>query len=180
MVVPRFVRQALQNEPLTIYGDGAQSRCFTDVGDAVRSLIQLSETPAAVGEAFNIGNEREITILELARMIIALTGSASPVQFIPYEQAYDHGFEDMRRRVPDVSKLRAAIGYAPQTPLEENLQRIIQSMLAAEPGLRSRPRIKTQRARITVTVEPAAGARKADAGVQALDLQASLKGFPDA
>lgn len=155
MVVPRFVRQALRGEPITIYGDGCQSRCFTYVGDAVRALIRLSETPEAVGEVFNIGSEQEITILELARQILALTGSASPLQLIPYEQAFDGGFEDMRRRVPDVSKLRAAIGYAPHTPLEENLRRIIQHMLTAEPGLRGRPLVRTEHARVTYTTEPA-------------------------
>jgi UDP-glucose 4-epimerase len=155
MVVPRFVRQALRGEPITVYGDGHQSRCFTDVGDAVRALIRLSETPKAVGEVFNIGNEREITILDLAHKILALTGSASPLQFIPYEKAYDRGFEDMRRRVPDLSKLREAIGYVPHTSLEENLSRIIQHMLAVEPGLRARPLVRTERARVTYTTEPA-------------------------
>ncbi len=158
MVVPRFVRQALRNEPITLYGDGCQSRCFTAVGDAVRALIRLSETPGAVGEVFNIGSEQEITILDLARKILALTGSASPLQFIPYEQAYDRGFEDMRRRVPDVSKLRETIGYAPHTSLEENLQRIIQHMRAADPALRAHPPpagtrlVKTEHA--SYTTEP--------------------------
>jgi len=156
MVVPRFVRQALRNEPITIYGDGGQSRCFTYVGDAVRSVIRLAETPAAVGEVFNIGCAQEITILDLARKIIALTGSASPLRFIPYDQAYERGFEDMRRRVPDVSKLRATIGYAPHTPLEENLKRIIQHMQATDQQLLQRPLVKTEHAHITYTTEPAA------------------------
>lgn len=155
MVVPRFVRQALRGEPLTIYGDGGQSRCFTYVGDAVRALIRLSETAAATGEVFNIGSEQEITILELARKILALTGSASPLQFIPYEEAFDSGFEDMRRRVPDVSKLRAVIGYAPHTSLDENLSRIIQHMLAAEPALAARPLVRAEHARITYSTQPA-------------------------
>jgi UDP-glucose 4-epimerase len=155
MVVPRFVRQALRNEPITIYGDGSQSRCFTYVGDAVRCLIRLAETPAAVGEAFNIGCAQEITILDLARKILALTSSASPLQFIPYDQAYERGFEDMRRRVPDVSKLRSTIGYAPHTSLEENLSRIIQHMRMAEPEIAGRPAIKTEHARLTYTTESA-------------------------
>jgi UDP-glucose 4-epimerase len=153
MVVPRFVRQALQGEPITIYGDGSQSRCFTYVGDTVHALIRLSETPEAVGEVFNIGCDREITIKELAQKIIALTGSSSSIELVPYEIAYRTGFEDMRRRVPDVSKLRRAIGYAPHTSLEENLQRVIQHMLAAEPGLRKRPQVKVERARVTFTTE---------------------------
>jgi UDP-glucose 4-epimerase len=155
MVVPRFVRQALRNEPITIHGDGSQSRCFTYVGDAVQALMRLAVTPEAVGEVFNIGSEREITIRELARKIIALTGSSSELRFIPYECAYPGGFEDMRRRVPDVSKLRAVIGYAPQTTLEENLRRTIQHMLLDELSLRQRPSVKVEHARITATTEPA-------------------------
>lgn len=154
MVVPRFVRQALRNEPITIYGDGSQSRCFTYVGDAVRAVIRLAETPAAVGEVFNIGCAQEITILELARKIIALTGSNSPIQFVPYDQAYERGFEDMRRRVPDVSKLRATIGYAPHTPLEENLKRIVQHMRALDSEPLRRPLVKTEHARLTYTTGP--------------------------
>lgn len=154
MVVPRFVRQALGNEPITIYGDGSQSRCFTFVGDAVRALVRLAETPEAIGQVFNIGAQREISILDLARKILALTGSSSPLEFVPYEEAYSTGFEDMRRRVPDVSKLRHTIGYVPDTSLEENLQRIIQHMLAAEPGLAARPRVQMERARVTSVIEP--------------------------
>jgi UDP-glucose 4-epimerase len=154
MVVPRFVRQALRSEPITIHGDGSQSRCFTYVGDAVRALLRLAETPSAVGEVFNIGCPHEITILELARKIVALTGSASPLRFIPYDQAFERGFEDMRRRVPDVSKLLAAIGYAPHTPLEENLNRIIQHMRLTEPDLMARPLVRTERARLTYKTEP--------------------------
>jgi UDP-glucose 4-epimerase len=161
MVVPRFVRQALRNEPITIHGDGSQSRCFTYVGDAVQALARLAVTPEAVGEVFNIGSEQEITILDLARKIIALTGSASEIRFIPYESVYQGGFEDMKRRVPDVSKLRAVIGYAPRTTLDENLRRTIQHMLLDEPTLHSLrrsgpgPSVKVERARITTTTEPA-------------------------
>jgi UDP-glucose 4-epimerase len=154
MVVPRFVRQALRNEPITIYGDGSQCRCFTYVGDTVRALIRLAETQEAVGEVFNVGNEQEITILELAQMIIAMTGSSSPLEFIPYERAYESGFEDMHRRVPDVSKLKGVIGYAPNTRLKENLQRTIHHMLLQEPGLRERPKVKVDHARVTLTTVP--------------------------
>jgi UDP-glucose 4-epimerase len=125
MVVPRFIGQALQHEPITVYGDGQQSRCFTYVGDVVRSVIALTETDAAWGEVFNVGRQAEITIADLANRVVELTGSRSEIVYVPYEQAYSGGFEDMRRRVPDVSKLRATIGYAPDTPLEEALRRII-------------------------------------------------------
>jgi UDP-glucose 4-epimerase len=125
MVVPRFVEAALRGEPLTVHGDGQQSRCFTDVRDAVRAVLRLSLTPAAVGDVFNIGSSEEITIEQLARTILRLAGSPAGVRFVPYEQVYRNGFEDMRRRVPDVTKLRRTIGFAPDTPLEENLQRII-------------------------------------------------------
>lgn len=125
MVAPRFVEAALREEPLLVYGDGRQSRCFTDVRDAVRAVTALSRTPEAVGQVFNIGSTQEITIEALARTILRLTGSRSELRFIPYEQAYPTGFEDMRRRVPDVTKLRRTIGFAPDTPLEENLLRII-------------------------------------------------------
>jgi UDP-glucose 4-epimerase len=127
MVVPRFVQQALRGEPLTVYGDGQQTRCFTDVRDAVEAITRLMATPAAVGETFNIGSDREITIEELACTVVRMTGSASPIRCVPYEQVYERGFEDMRRRVPDVSKLRATIGFAPAIPLERTLERIIAS-----------------------------------------------------
>jgi UDP-glucose 4-epimerase len=125
MVVPRFVQQALRDEPLTVYGDGQQTRCFTDVRDTVSAVLRLMETPAAVGQTFNIGNSREITIHDLAVRIIEMTGSSASVRQVPYEQVYESGFEDMRRRVPDVGKLRAAIGFAPEIPLEQALESII-------------------------------------------------------
>jgi UDP-glucose 4-epimerase len=126
MVVPRFVEAALRGESLTVHGDGQQSRCFTDVRDAVHAVIRLSETPAAIGGVFNIGSSEEITIEQLARTILRLTGSEAGLRFVPYEQVYQNGFEDMRRRIPDVSKLRRTIGFAPDTPLEENLARIVE------------------------------------------------------
>lgn len=125
MVVPRFIGQALQNEPITVFGDGQQSRCFTYVGDVVRSIIALTETEKAWGEVYNVGRQSEITIADLAQRVIELTGSSSEIVYVPYEQAYSGGFEDMRRRVPDVTKLRETIGYAPDTPLDEILRRII-------------------------------------------------------
>lgn len=125
MVVPRFVRQALANEPITVYGDGEQTRCFTDVRDSVRAVAELGELEAANGEVFNIGNAREISIRGLAELIIRMTESRSPLSFIPYDQAFPSGFEDMRRRVPCVDKLRRYLGWAPSIPLEENLARII-------------------------------------------------------
>jgi UDP-glucose 4-epimerase len=125
MVVPRFVGQALRNEPITVHGDGRQTRCFTYVADVVRSVIALSECESAWGDVFNVGRQHEISIADLARRVIELTGSRSEIVFVPYAEAYGEGFEDMRRRVPDVSKLRATIGYAPDTPLDVALERII-------------------------------------------------------
>jgi UDP-glucose 4-epimerase len=128
MVGPRFVHQALTGEPLTIYGDGTQTRCFTDVRDSVRALSELSQLPQAVGEVFNIGTPREISIRALAELIVSMTGSRSKLEFVPYSEAYPAGFEDMRRRVPNVEKLRQHLGWVPSIPLEENLTRIIASV----------------------------------------------------
>jgi UDP-glucose 4-epimerase len=125
MVVPRFVRQALAGEPLTVYGDGQQSRCFADVADVTHAVLRLAEHPAAVGQVFNLGSTEEITILELARRVIALTGSRSEIVLIPYKQAYEPGFEDMQRRVPDISRAAALIGYRPRYTLDDTLRRII-------------------------------------------------------
>jgi UDP-glucose 4-epimerase len=134
MVVPNLASQALKGEPLTVFGDGQQSRCFTFVGDTVRCLIGLAETPSAWGQVYNIGHPSEISILDLAERLRKLAGSRSEVVFVPYEQAYGPGFEDMRRRVPDVSRLRATIGFAPDTPLEVTLATILE---AASAGSRS-------------------------------------------
>jgi UDP-glucose 4-epimerase len=125
MVVPRFIGQALRNEPVTVYGDGNQTRCFTYVGDVVKSIIALTETEQAWGDVYNVGRQAEISIADLAGRVIELTGSGSEIVYVPYEEAYASGFEDMRRRVPDVTKLRETIGYAPDTPLDEALRRII-------------------------------------------------------
>lgn len=126
MVVPRFVRQALRNEPLTVYGDGQQSRCFGDVADVSGAIMGLMNHPGAVGEVFNIGNTQEVTVTELAEMVIALTGSQSTIQYISYEEAYAPGFEDMRRRVPSIDKIAALIGYKPQYGLDSILRRVIE------------------------------------------------------
>jgi UDP-glucose 4-epimerase len=128
MVVPTMVKQALSGRPITVFGDGSQSRSFTYVGDVVRAVVALIDEPRAVGQVFNIGNGSEISIGGLAERIKALTNSASPIVTIPYEQAYEAGFEDMPRRVPDLSKIRALIGYEPTVDLEEILTRVIASI----------------------------------------------------
>jgi len=125
MVVPRFVQRALAGEPLQVYGDGLQTRCFADVEDVVRAIILLADCPDAIGQVFNIGTQAEISILDLAQKIIALTESKSTITFVPYDQAYAAGFEDMRRRVPDISKIRQKVGFEPRISLDETLQRII-------------------------------------------------------
>lgn len=125
MVVPRFVRAALRDEPLQVYGDGTQSRCFADVADVTRAITQLANEPRAVGEVFNIGSTEEVTIRQLAERVVALTGAASETVMVPYDQAYAPGFEDMQRRVPSVDKLARLIGYAPQHTLEDTLKRVI-------------------------------------------------------
>jgi len=125
MVIPNLVRQALSGKEITVFGDGAQSRCFTHVSDAVGALMALIEHPQAVGEVYNVGSDHEVTILELAERIKQLTGSDSPIDFIPYEKAYEEGFEDMRRRVPDLTKVRGLINYAPQFNLEQILTSVI-------------------------------------------------------
>jgi UDP-glucose 4-epimerase len=128
MVVPRFVRQALDGGPITVYGDGRQSRCFTDVGDTVRATIALSLAPAAVGEVFNVGTTHELTIGELAERVRALAGSDSPIVLVPYEEAYQPGFEDLRRRVPDIRKAERVAGYRPRVSLDETLKRVIEHL----------------------------------------------------
>ncbi|MCZ7553178.1 MAG: nucleoside-diphosphate sugar epimerase [Anaerolineae bacterium UTCFX2] len=125
MVVPRFVRQALSGAALTVYGDGSQSRCFADVADVIAAVASLAERPAAVGQVFNIGSTEEITIRGLAERIIALTGSRSPIEYVPYDKAYAPGFEDMHRRVPALQKIVALTGYQPRCTLDETLQRVI-------------------------------------------------------
>ena len=125
MVVPRFVKQALLGQPLTVFGDGQQTRCFTDVQDAVRCVLALADTPKAIGRIFNIGGSQEVTIQELAERVLAMTGSTSEIVYLPYEQAYEKGFEDMRRRVPNTTRLRETIGFAPDSDLDTILRRVI-------------------------------------------------------
>lgn len=124
MVVPRFVLQARKGEPITVYGDGSQRRCFTSVGDVVPALIGLSEHPGAVGEVFNIGSTEEVTILELAQRAKGLIGSPSPIRFVPYDEAYTAGFEDMPRRVPSLEKIHRLIGYRPTLSLDGILKSV--------------------------------------------------------
>lgn len=126
MVVPRFVRQALDGRPITVYGDGRQSRCFTDVEDTVRAVIALAGSDQAVGQVFNVGSSREVTVGELAQRVKTLTGSASAIVHVPYEEAYQPGFEDLRRRVPDIRKIEQVVGFRPRVSLDETLGRVIQ------------------------------------------------------
>jgi UDP-glucose 4-epimerase len=126
MVIPNFVRQALAGEPITVHGDGTQTRSFTYVGDVVNGLIALALEPRAVGHVFNIGNPEEISILDLATRIRAAAGSASRIVLVPYDQAYEAGFEDMPRRVPDISKIRHLVGYAPTLGLDDILRTVIE------------------------------------------------------
>lgn len=121
MVIPRFIDQALTGLPLTVYGDGSQSRCFTSVLDVVEALMKLAACPAAEGRVVNIGSHNEITIAELARRIIELTGSDSTLQFIPYEDAYGENFQDMLRRKPDISRLKELTGFVPSRSLDDIL-----------------------------------------------------------
>jgi UDP-glucose 4-epimerase len=125
MVLPNFVRQALAGEPITVFGDGTQSRSFTYVGDVVRALLALMDEPAAVGQVLNIGNVEEVTIRGLAERVKAAAGSSSEIVTIPYDQAYESGFEDMPRRVPDLTRIRALIGYEPRVALDEIIQHVI-------------------------------------------------------
>jgi UDP-glucose 4-epimerase len=127
MVIPNFVRQALSGEPNTVFGDGTQSRSFTYVGDVVGAMVALMNEPRAIGQVFNIGNVNEITIGELAEKVRTMTGSSSRIVRIPYDQAYESGFEDMPRRVPDISRISALIGYQPTVELDEILSRVVES-----------------------------------------------------
>jgi UDP-glucose 4-epimerase len=125
MVIPRLVRQAIRNQPLTVYGDGTQTRTFTYVKDVVGALSGLMDGEDTAGEVFNIGGTEEISIVELARRIIRETGSNSEIELIPYEKAYEKDFEDMQRRVPSIEKIQAAIGFAPKTPLDAIIRQVI-------------------------------------------------------
>jgi UDP-glucose 4-epimerase len=125
MVIPNFVRQALAGQPITVFGDGTQSRSFTFVGDVVSGLVALVDEPRAIGQVFNIGNGEEVTIRALAERVKQLTCSSSQIVTIPYDQAYEAGFEDMPRRVPDIAKIQKLVGYAPTVSLDDILRRVI-------------------------------------------------------
>jgi nucleoside-diphosphate-sugar epimerase len=126
MVIPTFVRQALSGNPITVFGDGTQSRSFTYVSDVVKAILGLVDSDQAVGQVFNIGNGKEITILDLANLVKGVAGSSSKIVTIPYDQAYEEGFEDMPRRVPDISKIRKAIGYEPTLGIRAILEKVVE------------------------------------------------------
>ncbi len=128
MVVPRFVHQALRNEPLTIYGDGNQTRCFCAVTEVVDGIIALSEHPEAFGKVFNLGSTEEVSIRHLADLIVTITGSSSPVEFVSYDIAYEEGFEDMQRRVPAISRANELVGFAPSLGLDDIIRSVIDDL----------------------------------------------------
>jgi UDP-glucose 4-epimerase len=127
MVIPRFVSQALANEPLTVYGDGSQTRCFCSVDDVVWGLLTLLDDDTSVGDVFNLGNPHEIAIIDLAKRVIDLVGSTSAIRHVPFEEAYESGFEEIVRRVPDISKIQQAIGFTPKVTLDSILRSVIES-----------------------------------------------------
>ena len=133
MVIPRLVRQALANEPLTVFGDGRQTRCFSHVTDVVDALTRLMDHPRAEGEVFNVGSTEEISIIDLARRITAHVGNTSSIQLVPYAKAYEVGFEDMKRRIPDITKVRTLTGWHPTRMLSEILDDTIADALATAP-----------------------------------------------
>ncbi len=138
MVVPRFVRWAMAGEPIQIYGDGQQTRCFANVHDVVDAIARLGTSDRVAGEVFNIGSSEEVTIEELARRVLDRTGSNSEIRFVPYEEAYEAGFEDMRRRVPDTRKIEAAVGWKATTTLDETIDQIIAHFQAEDERMRAR------------------------------------------
>ncbi|HGY91026.1 MAG TPA: NAD-dependent epimerase/dehydratase family protein [Planctomycetes bacterium] len=125
MVLPTFAAQALKGDPITVYGSGEQTRCFAHVRDVVKAVVRLLTEPSAVGRVFNVGTSEEVTISALAERVKTRAASASPIVFIPYEKAYAEGFEDMPRRVPDVTRLREALGFVPETPLDEIIDDVL-------------------------------------------------------
>lgn len=128
MVLPTFVRQAIAGSPITVYGDGTQTRSFTYVSDVIDALIALAAEPMAVGEVFNVGNTVEISIHDLAERVRTIAGGYSPVELVPYDEAYEVGFEDMPRRVPDISKINRLVGYTPRVDINETIRRVIDSV----------------------------------------------------
>jgi len=132
MVVPRLVGQALAGEPLSVYGDGSQTRCFCHVGDVAQALVGLLAHPGAWGEVFNVGATHEVSILELAERVLALTQASSQIRLVPYDEAYGAGFEDMYRRVPDTAKLRALTGWIPSRSLDDIISELVADHRRAE------------------------------------------------
>lgn len=132
MVVPTLVGQALAGDPVTVFGDGTQTRCFCHVLDVVGGLMRLMEEPSAEGQVFNLGSTEEVSINELAQRVIALSGSASTIEHIPYDQAYEAGFEDMQRRVPDITKVRQAVGFSPVRTLDDIIRDVIRDKRAQQ------------------------------------------------
>jgi UDP-glucose 4-epimerase len=125
MVLPNFVQKALIGKPIIVYGDGKQSRSFIHVYDAVEAMIRLMDEPRAVGQVVNVGNEHEVSIIELAQMVKQMTGSASDIEYLSYERAYGPGFEDMQRRSPDITRLKNLIGYEPKNDLQAIIRSVI-------------------------------------------------------
>jgi len=128
MVIPRFVERALANEPMLVYGDGLQSRCFSSVHDVIRGVLMLADEPRAYGEVYNIGTMEEVSVAELARRVKTFTGSSSTIENVEYEAIYGSRFEDMQRRVPDLAKIHSLVGYVPQVTLDELLRETIESV----------------------------------------------------
>jgi UDP-glucose 4-epimerase len=148
MVVPTLVQQAMTGKPLTVFGDGKQSRCFGFVKDVVRALVALMDRPEAAGQIYNVGAQTEISILELAQRVKDLTQSKSPIVMVPYADAYESGYQDMPRRIPDTSKLEALVGFAPTTDIDEIVDSVMRSFVARQE--RSAPRLPTPRVPIRV------------------------------
>ena len=149
MVIPRFVSRALAGQPLQVHGDGKQSRCFLHVSDVADTLLKLIEQPGAVGQVFNLGSQEEVTIEELAQRVIRVTRSASTVQYLPYEEAYEEGYEDMPRRVPDTTKIRQLIGFKPTMNLDQIIRSVVastqQPIVPASAGQRQPARARRRR-----------------------------------
>jgi UDP-glucose 4-epimerase len=139
MVVPSFVERALAGKPLEVHGDGTQTRCFVHVADAVRAMMELLETPGAEGEVFNVGRPEEISIRELAERVQSLVDTDPDITHVPHEEVYGEGFEDMQRRVPDLTKLKATIGYEPQYSMDEILRDVIEDVKARQPDVSVSP-----------------------------------------
>jgi UDP-glucose 4-epimerase len=134
MVLPRFVTAALSGAPLQVYGDGNQSRCFCHVADVVDAIVRLASAPGADGQVFNLGSDEEITINDLAKRVIKLSGSSSAIEHIPYEQAYGQKFDDMSRRVPDLTRIKSAIGFATRRKLDDIVRSVIEDQAASVKG----------------------------------------------